>query len=306
MSGETNRILHFNSIGGESSFSHDFGVTENYAIVADNSIRYTWESLMEGSLFKYDEDCPLRIGVVPFTAQSYEDVVWYTCDSPMAVTHYMNVWEEDGRVIMWAPTYDSFSEGDIMFGGENEHSRTDIKITEFVMDVNDPEHRLQVRHVLDLSQTKKRENENAMIEFCSKHPSYEGRYCEYVFGTTMANSVDGLHGLAKWHVRTGGEADVRVITLDSMVVGEPVIIPKVGGNDRSDAVYLACYMYDSKSSQSYLAIYDGESFEEEPIAKFLMPSHVPNGYHGLWLGESQLQDHLIAWQSDSHQVRSTR
>jgi beta,beta-carotene 9',10'-dioxygenase len=98
----------------------------------------------------------------------------------------------------------------------------------------------------------------------------------YVYGAS-AGDAPFLKRLVKIDVEDGSHS---VWDEPSTWAGEPVFVPRVGGDDlaaEDDGVVLSVVL-DTDAGSSFLLMLDAQSFEE--IARAEAPHHVPFGFHG--------------------------
>ena len=78
-----------------------------------------------------------------------------------------------------------------------------------------------------------------------------------------------------------------------MAGGEPVLIPDPSSS-ASDSVFVGTFAIDplDPDFKSYFIVYSGSNCSNEPVFALEMPSRVPFGFHGLWVAEEALQEHL--------------
>ena len=69
------------------------------------------------------------------------------------------------------------------------------------------------------------------------------------------------------------------------------------GSSKTDDVYLATFVYDSNSQKSEWVVYDGTTMSSEPVLRLEVPARVPTGFHGEWINEQKLQDHIASLRS---------
>lgn len=200
--------------------------------------------------------------------------MWYTHDHAAALIHFVNAWEEEGnKIILWAPIWKTFV-GDVT--AMTDKPETLIRMTEFSFDLKDPERRIAIRDV---------ENNTAHptpVDFPAINRNHVGIKADCAFSGIMQRNIVEFDGISKW--KPGAGLVKNIVYDDGITGGEPIVAPKVGrGQEDSCAVYVMNLVHDDNISQSYLVIYDGEEFDDKPVAKYLMPHRVPNGLHASWV-----------------------
>jgi len=71
------------------------------------------------------------------------------------------------------------------------------------------------------------------------------------------------------------------------VVNEPVFVPASPGAAEGEG-FLLTTVYDELTDQSALVVFDAQQVAAGPVAKAQLSHRVPVGFHGAWLGESEL------------------
>ena len=69
---------------------------------------------------------------------------------------------------------------------------------------------------------------------------------------------------------------------DNRKGAEPVYIPKLNSSAEDDG-YVVGFVYDRETDKSEFIIIDAENFSDAPLARVVLPSRVPFGFHGSWI-----------------------
>ena len=64
--------------------------------------------------------------------------------------------------------------------------------------------------------------------------------------------------------------------------GEGVFVPRPDASTEDDG-WLVTYVHDRAEDASELVVLDAHAFDDEPVARVLIPRRVPYGFHGTWL-----------------------
>jgi carotenoid cleavage dioxygenase len=67
-----------------------------------------------------------------------------------------------------------------------------------------------------------------------------------------------------------------------MVGSEAAFAPRVGGKDEDDG-YVVVFVTAADRSRSEVQILNAKTFEDGPVARVLLPTRVPAGFHGTWV-----------------------
>lgn len=311
----------------EMPFTHDFWITKDYCIFYDNSIRFNMKEgfFSEEGFFQLNQDYPLSFAVSHKQKSLEEnDTQWFTNSESIGLVHILNAWQDEQNpdlIIVWAPYYEHFSPSLAVVENnkKNENKKKHpVKMGEFILDL--PSKTFKKRDIMSSNSQKKegQQEHQVSVDFPTIHPHFLGKYAEYGFCANISNddkeddetnnkdeentNNEYFNGISKWHIlpheKGGGGQHVKSITFGKGISGgEPIVAPKerkegITSPMRSDEVYLLCYVYDENTLTSYLNIYDGETFDEKPVAQIKMPGRVPNGFHGMWMNQQVLMDHI--------------
>ena len=55
-----------------------------------------------------------------------------------------------------------------------------------------------------------------------------------------------------------------------------------------DEGWLLSYVYDRTSDRSHLLVLDAHDWGAAPLARVQLPTRVPYGFHGSWIGDDEL------------------
>ena len=287
------------------SFAHSIITTDRYIIVWDCSVHFQTDALFYGGSFFKNTKHSLKFGVVPKDATSRDDVIWIDSNESGAIVHPLHAWEE---------VEEEFEDGNLI------SSRTVIKVwspfsKDLELDLNKANTFHMVEYTIDLhskSVTREVIDDTINSEFSVMPPrakpassfvaapsssalseikvdsttkkystlSYEDR-----FGFTAILGDEGhFIGYAKW--------DLVHRCLDSTVYygkdeigGEPTVVRAA-----DNMIYIGCYTYNEKKTQSSFIIYDAET--NEKVCRLEMPHRVPYGFHGQFISREDLEKHF--------------
>lgn len=272
------------------SFNHDFAFTENYALILDQSIAFDFKKVLTGgSLLSFDKKHALRIGLLPRDAKG-DETLWFEADRPIGIVHPFCAWEDGDDVIFWAPIFTDLHTGST-FELEpmpfEEPSRT--KITEFRMNLKDPERRIHM-HTL--------EGDYATVEFSKINNANYGYPTRYGYGgwqdfygetrKPMGGTGFNFRGVLK--VDFQERCIIGEITYpDGCVGGDPSYIPRVDASAEDDG-WLCIIVYDTIRNSTSLHLYAADTLERTAVLAF--PVRVPPGFHSNYITEVEMQEHL--------------
>ena len=60
------------------------------------------------------------------------------------------------------------------------------------------------------------------------------------------------------------------------------------GPCQEDAGYLVLYVHDTATHETWLVVYDAQTFSNVPVARAKIPGRIPYGFHGLHVSDKEL------------------
>ena len=243
---------------------HECAITENYVLVFDLSITFSFLKLGTGYFpFSWNNDHQARIGLL--NRKTNDGVVkWFNID-PCYFFHTVNAYEDhQGNVIVDAMRYQRVFDED--WNGP---------FTEFPP--------LLTRWSLNLSNGNASEQQldDLPAEFPRMHPNLNGQFNQfgYSLGTGSQQKPDFGRIIKYDFAKNINE----VYELGEGKRGaEPVFIPSEN-QKYEDEGYLMAYVYDKASDKSDLVIFNAQNIKSGPIAQIKLPQRVPFGFHGSWV-----------------------
>jgi carotenoid cleavage dioxygenase-like enzyme len=279
----------------ESPWVHDMMITENYILVLESSVVFSPAGILRDGPFHFDFNKPFRVGVAhkygedvkvlnTDGSQVYrgDSIQWFEAAGPALLVHAVNAWEEGGKIVLWAPLASAF-DGNLYSGIRSFRMyRITLNLEEGTMSRG----------------TITREYD---VEFPRIHPDYLGVPSRYAFASIQDPTGDGTFvGFVKFDLFD--RVIVAVVEFPPLLVsGEMVPIKKQSwlsappsgySGDGSDRVYLASFFFDKEFNGTEWRVYDGESMVGEPVVRVRVPRKVPYGFHGEWIAEADLQEHV--------------
>ncbi|XP_075508459.1 putative carotenoid cleavage dioxygenase 4, chloroplastic [Primulina tabacum] len=254
----------------KSSMTHDFAVTENYAIFPDLQIQFNLKEITRGRSPVVIDPCKVpRIGIMPKYANDDREMSWIVA-SGLNILHVVNAWEEDGgdTVVMVASFAVSAEQA-----WEN-HDLTQFRMEKIVINVKAK--KLE-RHPLS---TK-------VLEFGGVNPAYAEKKTRYVY-SAMLETPEMSVGLVK--------LDLSIPDCDDCIVssrlygpgcigGEPIFVPNDPKNldAEEDDGCLITYVHNENTDESIFLVMDAKSPDLDTVAVVKLPRRVPSGFHGIFV-----------------------
>ncbi|XP_073131906.1 probable carotenoid cleavage dioxygenase 4, chloroplastic [Henckelia pumila] len=258
-----------------SSMTHDFAVTENYAIFPDLQIQFDLMEIMRGRSPVFIDPSKIpRVGIMHKYAKDDSEMSWIVAPG-LNILHVANAWEEDGGdTVVMVASYALSAEQ----AWEN-HDLTQFRMEKIVINVKD---KTLERYPLS---TK-------ALEFGGVNPAYAGKKTRYIY-SAMLETPEMSVGLVK--------LDVSITDCDDNIVasrlygpgcigGEPTFVPKDPNNldAEEDDGYLITYVHNENTNESIFLVMDAKSSSLETIAAVKLPQRVPSGFHGIFVPENIL------------------
>jgi carotenoid cleavage dioxygenase-like enzyme len=285
-----------------TSFAHDMSITEKYVILYDNSIIFDKKGIFKGEFFTMKSNKPFRIGLLPKTASSAEEIMWFQLNSSYGIVHPLNAWDEPSTnevviVTPLSPTFNSFDPTKAKVTG-NDYTMTQLRLNMISKEIT----------VIPLEDKSSYSSSLPMlVEFSNIHPDFLGKKAAFGFSGEIHLTDRFFHKIVKFNLNQM-KVDKKIsLPTEDYICGEPVIVPrdiiKVGGMetfsrvDYSDYVYIAVFAMNKSTFESEWIVYDGFTMKQEPVVRISIPGkRVPLGFHGLWISEADLTKHMnLKW-----------
>lgn len=240
---------------------HDFNVTRNHVIFMDLPLVWDMEAFATNGLpIRWDDEYGARLGVMPRDG-SNADVVWYDID-PCYVYHPLNAYEEGKDIII-----DVCRMSHSMKAGEK--------------DVPPVLHRWTIH--TDTGRVSETPLDDLPLDFPRVPDALVGLKHRYGYGAQFDGGMPSAIAFRKYDLATGSSTAHHLG--DGRQGGEPVFVPARGATAEDDG-YLLSYVYDAADDRSELVIVDASTMSDEPVARIHLPTRVPAGFHGSWIGDA--------------------
>jgi len=247
---------------------HDMALTQSYGAVFDLPVAVDFEMAMSGSTFplRWFHDYNPRIGLVPRSASTEDDVIWCEID-PCFAFHPMNSYDAaDGTVVIDICEYDSMFDLD-------RHGPSGDALPRLARWTIDPVTQKVRRETLD----------DGVYEFPRVNDAVLS--LPYRYGYTAGGNPD----TADWfcatikHDMTTGSTETRRWG-SSYQVGEPIFVARENATAEDDG-WIMVLAYDADRDTSDLVILDACDIAGDPVATIELPQRVPHGFHGNWVSD---------------------
>ncbi|KAG8049292.1 hypothetical protein GUJ93_ZPchr0009g1376 [Zizania palustris] len=258
---------------------HDFAITENFVVVPDHQVVFKLAEMFSGgSPVVLDKEKTSRFGVLPKYARSSSEMVWVDVPDCFCF-HLWNAWEEpdtDEVVVVGScmtPADSIFNESD---------DRLESVLTEIRLNTRTGESKR--RAVLPPSS-------QVNLEVGMVNRNMLGRKTRYAY-LAVAEPWPKVSGFAKVDLATGELTKFEYG--EGRFGGEPCFVPMDGAGATAspaargeDDGYVLSFVRDELAGTSELLVVNAADMRLEATVN--LPSRVPYGFHGTFIGAGDLQ-----------------
>ncbi len=245
---------------------HDFAITENYTIFMNLPLTFRPERLHRGEPgFMFESETPSRFGIVPRHGDN-SNIRWF--DAPSCyIFHTLNAYEENDKIVLIACRM----AGTSVLGSSSSpsNSQSDIPLL------------YRWRFNLKTGEIKEEKLDDVPSEFPRLNEQLLGRPNRYGYtARAAASSMPLFDGLIKYDLLNGSSQTHEFGR--GRYGGEGVFVPQPGATDEDDG-WLLTFVYDEIENTSELVVISAKDMASEPVARIMIPTRVPYGFHGAWI-----------------------
>ncbi|CAN6352415.1 unnamed protein product [Urochloa humidicola] len=256
---------------------HDFAITENFVVVPDHQVVFKLgEMLRGGSPVVLDKEKTPRFGVLPKYAGDASEMAWVDVPDCFCF-HLWNAWEDDvtGEVVVIGSC---MTPADAIFNGDDGNSgRLESVLTEIRLNRATGE---STRRAV-LPEGRKMNLEVGMV-----NKNKLGRETRYAY-LAVAEPWPKVSGFAKVDLATG---ELAVFEYgEGRFGGEPCFVPRSteGAARGEDDGYVLTLVRDESAGTSEMLVVNAADMRLEATVE--LPSRVPYGFHGTFIGAKELE-----------------
>jgi carotenoid cleavage dioxygenase len=245
---------------------HDFQVTATHVVFMDLPILFDIELAIEGSAFpfRWAPENGARIGVLPREGEA-ADVRWVEID-PCFVFHTWNAFHDEAdptRIHLDGVRYPTMWEKDASdFNSTGAPQR-------FTIDT--------AAETVTLTQLDDIQVEFPRIDRRRQGLPYRYGYALGTYDPDGPGKVPDLGLLVKYDHQTGAR-DVHELA-PGQELDEALFVPDPGAKGEDEG-WLLAYVFDHADNRSQLLVLDATDVAAPPVARVLLPTRVPHGFHG--------------------------
>lgn len=245
---------------------HDIALTAEHVVLFDLPV--VFDLALVGTdrrmPFAWSPEYPARIGVLrrddPTAAVRWFDI------EPCYVFHTLNAYDDAGTIVVDGLRYDH------TFAVETDGPDDGVGNT-------------LCRWTIDpvAGVVKEETIDDRTAEFPRADPRLVGRPYRYGYAVRLDSlfGAGGGNGLCKYDVRTGSVVEHPLPAGSN--AGEGVFVP-AGADAAEDEGWVLTLVHDAARDRSDLVILDAADFTAPPQATIHLPTRVPHGFHGSWVG----------------------
>ncbi len=260
-------------------FPHDMAITKNHSILMDLPVFLDPEALAANrQRMAFFPDKPARFAVLPRFGTT-DQVRWFEAE-PCYIYHVINAWEEGREIVMDVCRVSE------PIPEESERLTPVDRMKKFMADALMSARYHRYRFNLNTGKTEEQPLFDLASEFPCINQKESGYPTRYSYHASLSPADTLLFdGLIKY------DSKQRSYQQHFWGAGrwgsEAVFAPKLGATVEDDG-YVICFVQDSNTNLSECLVLDATNLEAEPLARVLLPSRVPLGFHATWVGSDQL------------------
>lgn len=240
---------------GAPTYMHDFAVTTSRVLFFDLPLLYNgWRAPVP---LQWSTDYGARIGVLPRAGRG-SDIRWFPI-APCTISHTVNAWEDGQRVVL-----------DVVRG---PHPGAPTTLWRYAID-------------LATGSVTEKELDPLHVEFPRINDRRTGLPHRFVYALELRDVRNGAptdSALRRFDLQTG--RSVIHPAGHGRVCGEACFVPRAGAT-AEDEGWALCFVYDRARDAGLLAVLDAADPAAPPVATVTLPTRVPFGFHGNWLGDA--------------------
>ncbi|KAK4420644.1 9-cis-epoxycarotenoid dioxygenase NCED1, chloroplastic [Sesamum alatum] len=268
---KTGRSQQTSNPSSEPTMMHDFAITEKFVIVPDQQVVFKMSEMIRGgSPVVYDKNKVARFGVLDKYAEDATKMKWVEVPDCFCF-HLWNAWEEpetDEIVVV----------GSCMTPPDSIFNECDEGLKSILSEI-----RLNLKTGKSTRRPIMSDEDQVNLEAGMVNRNMLGRKTRYAY-LAIAEPWPKVSGFAKVDLFTG---EVKKFFYgDEKYGGEPLFLPTDPNSEAEDDGYILAFVHDEKAWKSELQIVNAKTMNLEASVK--LPSRVPYGFHGTFIGAKDL------------------
>ena len=258
---------------------HDMAITQHYSILHDHPVFHDEAARAAGRhKVVFDSTMPTRLGVIPRMG-SADSIRWFEFSGSF-IYHVINAWEEGDEIVMVACRYQPARHPD----GSFDDITTAKMIARLVMDARLWRYRMNLvtgechEECLDPEHN---------IEFPSYDTQRTGRYSQFAYFVDHHPQLLKWDGISKYDTTSGERLSSWSDDPKHCWYSEPWFAP-ADNQSSEDHGYVVAFVWNDKTEEQQLQIFDAKDLSKGPIARVHMPERIPPGFHACWMKPNQI------------------
>lgn len=245
---------------------HDCSLTDDHVALYDLPVTFDLSAAAEGSSFPYrwDASHDARIGLLPREGGA-DDVRWFDIE-PCYVFHPMNAYEDGDRTVLDVIRHPRMFDTDVH--GPNDGAPT---LWRFTLDRG-------------TGSVTEEQLDDRPVEFPRIDERRTGRRARWGWTMALVDS-DGDMGF-----ESPGLVRYDLDRKESTVLdfgpgrhpGEAVFVPRSDEAAEGEG-WLMALVDDRVEERAELVVLDAADVDADPVARVLLPTRIPLGFHGNWI-----------------------
>ncbi|MEX2292657.1 MAG: carotenoid oxygenase family protein [Acidimicrobiales bacterium] len=243
---------------------HDCSITERWMVVYDLPVTFDLDVATEGGFpYVWKEGRAARVGLLPLWGRG-DQVRWFEVE-PCYLFHPLNAYDDGDRVVLDVVRYER------MFDCHRLGPDDGTPVL--------------WRWTIDTATGSVTEEQlsDQPMEFPRVDERVVGRPHRWAYGSEIRRSEDENGFGGRLLQIDGKSGDATVIDLGAgRTAGEWVMVPRHADAAEDDG-WLMGFVHDAATDRSELVVLAASDPSTEPVARVLLPSRVPLGFHGNWI-----------------------
>jgi carotenoid cleavage dioxygenase len=244
---------------------HDCSITERWMVVYDLPVTFDLDIAMAGAGFPYiwNEAHPARVGLLPLGGRG-DEVRWFDV-APCYVFHPLNAHDDGDHVVL------------------------DVVRHERIFDAQrlgpDDAPPMLWRWTIDTvgGSVKEEQLSDQSFEFPRVDERLVGRPHRWAYGAEGVRNRAGNDFGGRLVRIDGKSGETSLIDLGpGRRAGEWSMVPRHAGAAEDDG-WLVSFVHDAETDRSELVVLPAAEPSAGPVARVLLPTRVPLGFHGNWV-----------------------
>ncbi|XP_047963834.1 9-cis-epoxycarotenoid dioxygenase NCED1, chloroplastic-like [Salvia hispanica] len=254
----------------DPTMMHDFAITENFVIVPDQQVVFKLSEMIRGgSPVVYDKSKIARFGVLSKYAKDASEISWVEVPDCFCF-HLWNAWEE-------AETDEIVVIGSCMTPPDSIFNECDEGLESVLSEI-----RLNLKTGKSTRRPILSAADQVNLEAGMVNRNKLGRKTRYAY-LAIAEPWPKVSGFAKVDLVTGETR--KFLYGERKYGGEPLFLPSDPEAAEDDG-YILAFAHDEAAWKSELQIVNAATMELEATVQ--LPSRVPYGFHGTFIGAKEL------------------